>query len=78
MLAAKADYKLQWGTLHEKKYLPLKKRHAALEQCDCRLISPVACHCMIVGRLMLHVSPLDLSIISCVLLLSSFSRLDMC
>ena len=33
VLAAKADYKLQWGTLHEKKYLPLKKRHAALEQC---------------------------------------------
>ena len=34
VLAAKADYKLQWGTLHEKKYLPLKKRHAALELCD--------------------------------------------
>ena len=32
-VAGKADYKVQWGTLHEKKYLPLKKRHAALEMC---------------------------------------------
>lgn len=32
-MAGKAEYKVQWGTLYEKKYLPLKKRYAALTEC---------------------------------------------
>ncbi len=45
-VAAKADYKVQWGTLHEKKYLPLKKRHAALEQC----VVCISCFWCLCGR----------------------------
>ena len=40
-VAAKAEYKVQWGTLHEKKYLPLKKRYAALVGCVIRTLKPL-------------------------------------
>ena len=42
-LAAKAEYKVQWGTLHEKKYLPLKKRHAVLTGCALTISGPLTC-----------------------------------